>query len=419
MWGPIRQTAIYLAGVSGRRPRVPPDATKLEEAARRRMSREAFAYVVGGAGAEDTLAANRSGFDRWRIVPRMLRDVSERDTGVELFGRRLPAPFLLAPIGVLELAHRKAELAVAPAARERGIPMVFSNQASRPMEEVARALGDAPRWFQLYWSRSDELVESLVSRAEACGCEAIVLTVDTTMPGWRPRDLEVAYLPMLRGKGIAQYTSDPVFQRLIDAPSGDEAPTPRPTAAAISTFVQLTRAYPGPFLKTARTQRGRHAVQRFVQTYMRPSLSWENLAWLRERTRLPILLKGILHPDDARRAIDHGMDGIVVSNHGGRQVDGSISTIEALPAVVEAVGARIPVLLDGGVRSGADAFKAVALGADAVLLGRPYVYGLAIAGTDGVREVIDNFLADFDLTTGLAGCRSVAEIGAETLASAA
>jgi lactate 2-monooxygenase len=421
MIGVRRQTQIYLDGVSGRRPHVPIDASRLETAAKKRMRPEAFAYVAAGAGNEGTLAANRAAFDHWRIVPRMLRDVERRDTSVELFGRRLPHPFLLAPVGVLELAHPEADCAVARAARDTGTTMVFSNQASKPMEGVARILEESPHWFQLYWSRSDALVESLASRAERCGCGAIVVTLDTTMLGWRSRDLEGAYLPFLHGKGIAQYTSDPVFRDLIAghaSPSGPDQPQPRPTLAALRTLIELTRAYPDGFLATLRSGRGRAAVQRFTEIYSRPSLTWETLAFLRERTSLPIVLKGILHPDDAARAVAEGIDGVIVSNHGGRQVDGAIATLDALPAVVEAIDGRIPVLLDSGVRGGADVFKALALGARAVLIGRPYVYGLAIAGRTGVREVIENLAADFDLTMGLAGRRSVSEIGADSLAPA-
>jgi lactate 2-monooxygenase len=386
MSGLERQTAIYLSGVSGLRPRVPLDVDELEARAKRAMSAEAFAYVAAGAGNEDTVAGNREAFRRWRIVPRMLRDVSERDTTVELFGRKLPGPFLLAPIGVLELAHRHADAAVARAARTEGMPVVFSNQASVPMERCAELLGDGPRWFQLYWSRSDELVESFVRRAERCGCGAIVVTLDTTILGWRPRDLTPAFLPFLRGKGIAQYTSDPTFRRLMEEQTegGLGSRQPRPTPAALRTLIQLTRRYPDRFLRTLLSGSGRAAVQRFVEIYSRPSLTWDDLPFLRERTKLPT----------------------------------AIATLEALPAVVEAVGGRVPVLLDSGVRGGADAFKALALGAAAVLLGRPYVYGLAIAGERGVREVIQNHLADFDLTMGLAGCRSVAEIGPECLTSA-
>jgi lactate 2-monooxygenase len=417
MRGPERQEAIYVAGVSGRRPRVPPDATKLEAAARRRMSPEAFAYIAAGAGTEATVEANRAAFERWQIVPRVLRDVSERDSSVELFGQRFPTPFFLSPVGVLEMAHRDADLAVARVARAEGVAMILSNQASTPMEEVARELRDSPRWFQLYWSASDELVESLVQRAEACGSAAIVITLDTVILGWRSRDLEIGFLPFLRGMGIAQYTSDPAFTELLSKPPpGDrQAPKPTPNLHALRVLIQLTRLYPGSFLEALRSGRARKAVERFPRVFSRPSLTWEDLAFVRERTKLPILLKGVLHPDDARKAIDHGMNGIVVSNHGGRQVDGSIATLDALPGVVDAVDGRVPVILDGGVRGGADAFKALALGAAAVGIGRPYVYGLGIAGEDGVREVIRNLAADFDLTMGLAGCRSTAEIGPEAL----
>jgi lactate 2-monooxygenase len=416
--GPDRQTSIYVAGVGGRRPLVPTDATLLEERAREAMSPEAFAYVAGGAGTGATIRANRAAFERRRIVPRMLRDVSVRDARVELFGRTLPAPLLVAPIGVLEMAHRDAERAVARAARGEGMPMVYSSQASVPMEEVSAILGDSPRWFQLYWSTRNELVESFVGRAEACGCEAIVVTLDTTILGWRTRDLDLGWLPFLRGMGIAQYTSDPVFTRLLSEPVGfGDQPEPKRNLAALKVLIQLVGNYPDRFLPALRSGRARAAVQRFVQIYSRPLLTWEDLPFLRERTKLPILLKGILHADDAHRAVDEGINGIVVSNHGGRQVDGAIATLDALPAIVAAVDGRIPVLLDSGIRSGADIFKALALGAQAVLLGRPHVYGLALAGESGVREVLQNFLADFDLTMGLAGCRSVSEIGPEALAT--
>ena len=420
MKGRERQTSIYLGGVGGRKPRVPVGMAALEKAAEERMSKQAYAYVAAGAGSERTVRANTAAFERERIVPRMLRDVESRDTSVELLGQRLSSPFLIAPIGVLELAHPDADLAVARAAKATGVPTIFSSQASKPMEECARAMGATARWFQLYWSTSDELVESFVARAEACGCGAIVVTLDTTILGWRPRDLDVAYLPFLRGKGIAQYTSDPVFRRLISDGSsgGSPAEEPRPTLSALMTLLQLTRAYPDGFRSTLRSGRGRAAVQKFIGIYSRPSLTWDDLPFLRERTRLPIILKGLLHADDARRAIDAGVDGVIVSNHGGRQVDGAIATLDALPNVVEAVDGRIPVLLDSGIRSGADAFKALALGAKAVLLGRPYVYGLAVGGSAGVREVLDNFMAEFDLTMGLAGCRSVADIDRGALADA-
>jgi len=411
-----RQQDIYLSGVSGARPAVPVSPHRLERAARRRMSRAGFAYVAGGAGAERTMAANRAAFDRWRIVPRVLNDVAVRDTTVTLFGRTLPAPLLLAPVGVLEMAHADADIAVARAASDAGVPLIFSNQASRSMEACAAAMGDGPRWFQLYWSRSTDLALSFVRRAERSGCDALVLTLDTTILGWRPRDLDLGYLPFLRGKGIAQYTSDPVFQREV---AGDmasfERRSTRVTPAAVRTLIQLARAHPGRFADNVRSDVPVAAVQRFIATYSKPSLNWDDVAFLRERTSLPLLLKGVLHPDDARRAVDHGVDGVIVSNHGGRQVDGAVAALDALPGIAGAVGDDLTVLMDSGIRTGADMYKALALGADAVCIGRPYAYGLAIAGRRGVGEVIENLLSDFELTMALSGCRTVADIGADRL----
>lgn len=421
-FGRQRQRAIYVAGAGAQCPLVPVATAALEQAAERAMAPEAFAYVAGGAGRETTMDANRRALDRWRIVPRVLCDVEHRDLSIELFGRKLPSPLLLAPIGVLEMAHREADLAVARAASALTVPFVFSNQASVPMEACAAAMGNAPRWFQLYWSRSNDVVASFVRRAEACGCEAIVLTLDTTMLGWRPRDLELGYLPFLRGKGIAQYTSDPVFMREVrDArspttPAGSEVKPPL-NLATIATALAQKANFPGGFLKNLTSSEPRAAVQQFVGTYSRPSLRWEDVTFLREHTRLPILLKGVLHPDDARSAVELGLDGLVVSNHGGRQIDGEIASLDALPSIVEAVSGRVPVLFDSGIRGGADVFKALALGATAVCLGRPYVYGLALAGEAGVREAITNVLAEFDLTMGLAGCTRVKEISRDALAA--
>lgn len=414
--GRERQFEVYVGGARGAYPPVPVSFDRLERVARKRMSREGYAYVAGGAGTEETIRANREAFERRRIVPRMLRDVSRRETAVEVLGTPFASPFALCPIGVLDMAHRDADRAVARAAAAEGIPFVFSNQASVPMEETARAMGDAPRWFQLYWSTHDALVESFVARSERCGCSAIVLTLDTTMLGWRIRDLDLAYLPFLRGRGIAQYTSDPVFLEALQETLRQEPPPGgRITLAAIGTLWELASSFPGGRLDGLRSGLARAAVRRFVETYSRPSLSWDDLAFLRERTTLPIVLKGILHPADAVAAVEHGMDAIWVSNHGGRQVDGAIATMDALPGVVEAVAGRAPVLLDSGVRSGADVFRALALGASAVGLGRPYVWGLAAGGEQGVREVIRNLRADFDLTMGLAGCASISDIGPGSL----
>jgi lactate 2-monooxygenase len=411
---PVRQAAIYLAGAAGRRPLVPVDPLKLEAAAERVLSAAAFAYVAGGAGRESTMRANRAALERWRILPRMLRDVSVRDTSVTLFGRRLPTPLVLSPIGVLELMHRDADLAVARAAAALGVPMLFSNQASVAMEACAAAMGDGPRWFQLYWSKDDELVASLVRRAEACGCDAIAVTLDTTLLGWRPRDLDLGHLPFMRGQGIAQYTSDPVFMGKLHEPLPGPSPrNPRPTAAALGTLLAMARAVPGGALRNLRSGDARAAVRRFVATYSRPSLTWDDIGALRAHTRLPIVLKGIHHVDDARRALDAGVDGVFVSNHGGRQVDGALGALDALPAVVDAVGGRVPVLFDSGIRGGADVFRALALGACAVGIGRPYAYGLAIAGEAGVREAVGNIAAELELTMALAGCATVGEIGRE------
>jgi len=410
--GPARQRSIYLDGVAGRRPLVPTDFSKLESNAREKLSPAAFAYIAGGAGAERTLAANRAAFDRWAIVPRVLRDIERRDLRVELFGRTLPAPLLLAPVGVLEMAHREADLAVARAAAALGVAMIFSNQASVAMERCAAAMGASPRWFQLYWSKSDELVASFVRRAEACGCEAIVVTLDTTFLGWRSRDLDLAHLPFLRGQGLAQYTSDPVFRARLREPLPETSSAPRPPLnfSTLSVALDQARKFPGNFIANLFSREPRAAVQLFSAIFSRPSLTWENLPFLRQLTKLPIVLKGIVDPDDARRALAVGVDGLVVSNHGARQVDGAIASLDALPAVVAAVDGRVPVLFDSGIRGGADVFKALALGAHAVLLGRPYVYGLALAGQRGVEEVVANTIAEFDITLGLAGCRAPAEI---------
>jgi len=416
--GRLRQAAIYRAGTLGRRPKVPTGWARLEEAARRVMSPAAFAYVAGSAGLERTADANRAAFDRWQVVPRAFRDVRRRSLDVELFGRRLPAPVLLAPVGVLEMAHPEADLAVGRAGAGAGLPVMLSSQASVPMEAVAAAMGNASRWFQLYASSVDDLSDSFVRRAEAAGCEAIVLTVDTTQLGWRCRDLDLGYLPFAHGLGIAQYTSDPVFARLVDEHLAQPSTSPRPqlTVAAVRTLLDITRAHPGGFWANLRSPRPRAAVETFLDVFSRPGLSWPDLARLRRLTSLPLLVKGVLHPDDARRAVDTGADGIIVSNHGGRQVDGSVAALDALPGVVGAVAPDVPVLMDSGIRSGADVAKALCLGARAVLVGRPYVYGLALDGEQGVRDVLDNLVADLDITLGLMGCASLGDLKLDSLA---
>lgn len=414
--GRERQGVVYRDGALGRRPAVPTTFGALERAARRASSKRAWAYVAGGAGEGRTMRNNRRAFDRWAIVPRMAHGVTTRDLRTTVVGTALPAPLLLAPIGAGALMAPDSDLAIARAAAATGVPYVFSNQGCTPIEDCAAAMGSAPRWFQLYWSSDEDLVDSLLQRAERAGAEAVVVTLDTTMLGWRPQDLDLGSLPFARGEGIAQYTSDPRFReivrRRIEAARETVAERPEVTLGALRTLWAMTRNHPGRFLDNLRSPVPRAAAETFLDIYSNPGLSWDHLATLRERTRLPIVLKGILHPDDARRAVDLGVDAIVVSNHGGRQIDGAIASLDALVEIRAALGSEPTVLLDSGIRSGADVFVAVALGADAVLLGRPYMYGLAVGGQRGVEEVIGNVIAEFDLTMALTGARSIADVDA-------
>jgi isopentenyl diphosphate isomerase/L-lactate dehydrogenase-like FMN-dependent dehydrogenase len=405
-WGRERQARIYRDGALGRRPVVPADFETLERRARAKASVRAWAYCAGGAGEGATMRANRAAFERWAIVPRMLRDVSDRDLTVELFGRTIPAPVLFAPVGASVLLHPEGDRAIARAAAALGLPYVFSNQASWSMEECVAVMGDSPRWFQLYWSTDEDLVDSFLARAAAVGCEAIVVTLDTTMLGWRPQDLNLGSLPFARAEGIAQYLSDTRFWELVRTRKPAAAADVEVTLGAIRTLVAISRKVPGSFLSNLRSPEPRAAVDTFLNTYSRPSLTWADIEGLRERTDLPILLKGVLHPDDARRAAAAGVDGIVVSNHGGRQVDGAIASLDALVDIAPAADG-LTVLLDSGVRTGSDVFKALALGADAVLIGRPHIYGLALDGADGARDAVSNIVAELDLTLGLSGQTSV------------
>jgi len=408
-----RQKAIFLGGMSGKRAVVPFQAAGLRIAAKQQLSARAWAYIDGGAGDETSIAANAAAFSDISILPRMMGGEGPADFSTRLLNTDLAFPLLLAPIGVLDLICPEADRVVARACRNVGIPMIFSNQAGTPMETCAQDLGDTSRWFQLYWSKSDDLVLSFIQRAEACGCSAIVLTVDTTLLGWRSRDLALGYLPFLRGMGIAQYTSDPVFQALLNQGAGAAitgAPKPTVTLQTIANLLQLKANYPGGFFHNLFRKTPLEAVRLFINIYSNPALSWEQVIWLRQQTKLPILIKGILRADDALKAMDAGADGIVVSNHGGRQVDGAISSLPALKAIRQTLPKPFPIVLDSGIRSGSDVFKALALGADAVLLGRPYAYGLAVGGQRGVEEVILNMLNDFELTAQLAGCRNIQEI---------
>ncbi|THF88787.1 lactate 2-monooxygenase [Deinococcus sp. KSM4-11] len=410
--GRARQTQVYVRGLGGEKPAVPVAPERLQEAARIHLKAPDFAYLAGGAGAERTLRANLAAFERIQLLPRHLRGQTSRELSIRLLGQTYATPLLLAPLGVLECAHPEADLAVARAAAAEGIPFIYSSQASVPMEDCAAAMGESPRWFQLYWSRDDDLTRSLLRRAETCGAQAIVLTLDTTMLGWRPRDLDLGSLPFMRGRGLAQYLSDPVFRAHLSEPALGPDVTPPRTPALLRVGAEL--AAKGRTYHLSLEQM-RAAVARFTATYTRLDLTWDDLSRLRSWTTLPIVLKGILHPDDAREAAGRGVDALIVSNHGGRQIDGAIGALDALPGVLRAAG-DLPVLFDSGVRTGADIVKALALGARAVLLGRPYAYGLAIAGEDGVREVIQNIIADFDLTLGLLGVGRACDLDRSVLA---
>jgi len=378
--GTQAQNEIYISGESP----WPVGADDWEARAGEKLAAGPFGYIAGAAGAESTLRANREAFERRRLRPRMLGAHTERELHVDVLGTESPFPFFLAPVGVLSIAHADGELAPARAAAEAHVPFILSTAASHSIEEIAEAMGDAPRWFQLYWVSNRDVVASLVRRAEAAGYGAIVVTLDTLILGWRPRDLRNAYLPFRDGEGIAQFTSDPVFRELLPVP-----PEQDPLVAAgtmLSMFPNL-------------------------------ALQWGDLAYLRELTKVPILVKGVLTGEDAVRALAAGVDGIVVSNHGGRQVDGAVASLDALDEIRAAVGPEATVLMDGGIRGGADVIKALALGADAVLVGRPYVYALAVGGADGVSALIQQLAAETDLTLALMGARSVNELDSSWIAA--
>ncbi|ONI89014.1 alpha-hydroxy-acid oxidizing enzyme [Actinosynnema sp. ALI-1.44] len=376
------QNEIYLHGLADQLPPFTVDTTKLADSAREVLEPGPYWYVKGGAGSGATMRANREAFDKWRIVPRMLRDAHARDVSTSVLGTTLPAPVLLAPIGVQSIVHEEGELATARAASSLGVPMILSTASSNTIEDVAAANGTGPRWFQLYWPNDPDVCVSILNRAAKAGFTTLVVTLDTWTLAWRPNDLDRSYLPFLRGTGTAITFSDPVFRSGLAAPPEEDIPS---------------------------------AVLKWVPLYTGTDRNWEALPFLREHWDGPIVLKGIQHVDDARRAADAGMDGIVVSNHGGRQLDGAIASLDALPGIANAVGDRMAILFDSGIRTGADILKAIALGAQAVLLGRPYVWGLAHGGEDGVRQVVRSLLADFDLTVALSGHHSIAELTPDSL----
>ncbi|WP_226037832.1 alpha-hydroxy-acid oxidizing protein [Aquibacillus saliphilus] len=349
----------------------------LEIQAKKYLSHHVFTYINSGSGNEETLTSNEQAFKKWKILPEFLNDVSTRDLSVSLLGDTFKMPFLLAPVGHLGAAHPDGELAVARAAKKRQVPYVVSTVSSYSLEEIAGELGDSPKWFQLYWSTDEELTVSFVQRAEKAGYSALVITIDSPVLGFREADLTNQFFPVREGFGSGNYFKDPIFRsRLEESPEQNRA-------AAIEELLKIT---------------------------FQPKLSWDDLAFIKKHTNLPIILKGVLHPNDAKKAMEYGVEGLIVSNHGGRQLDGVISSLDALPGVVKEVNGQIPVLLDSGIRRGPDVIKAIALGADAVLLGRPYVYGLGINGEEGVAEVLDHFLTDIDISLATAGKRTISDL---------
>jgi lactate 2-monooxygenase len=376
------QNEIYLAGLSGRLPSFPMRFEELEAKAHKAMPDSLVSYVAGGCGDERTQEANVAAFDKWGLMPRMFVGAKQRDLSIELFGMRLPSPLFMSPIGVIGLCAQDGhgDLATARAAALTGVPMVASTLTVDPLEAVAAEFKATPGFFQLYTPTDRELAASLVARAERAGFKAIVVTLDTWVTGWRPRDLSTANFPQLRGHCLANYFSDPRFVKLMGAPLEKDL------RAAVATWAAI---FGNP-------------------------LTWDDLSWLRSLTKLPLIMKGICHPGDARRAIDGGVDGIYCSNHGGRQANGGIPALDMLPAVVKAAGS-IPVMFDSGIRSGTHIIKALAMGATAVGVGRPYAYGLALGGTDGIVHVLRSLLAEADLYMAVDGYPTRADLKPEAL----
>ncbi|WP_322047668.1 alpha-hydroxy-acid oxidizing protein [Paraburkholderia sp. J67] len=371
------QFEIYFNGLHGRKPDLPVDFAGLEARASAAMPPSVLSYVQGGCGDETTQRRNVEAFSQWGIVPRRMVDTRERDLSVEMFGKRYASPLMLSPIGVIGICSQDGhgDIATAKAAATAGVPMIASTLMNDPLETVAQALGDGDAFFQLYTPKDRELAESFVRRAEAAGYKGIVVTVDTWIPGWRPRDLNEGNFPQLRGVALANYFSDPHFRAKLAAP-----PEADPAAAV-----------------------------RLWASVFGQAVTWDDLAWLRSLTKLPLIVKGIQHPDDARRAVDLGADAVFCSNHGGRQANGGIAAIDMLPEVVAASG-KTPVWFDSGIRTGTDVVKALAMGASMVGVGRPYAYGLALGGSAGIVHVVRSMLAEADLLMAVDGFADVAAL---------
>ncbi len=376
------QNEIYFGGLQGVVPKLPIDMATLEAKAIAAWPETIVSYVQGGCGDERTQNLNARAFERWGIIPRMMVDCSTRDLSINLFGMTLPTPIFMAPIGILGICSQDGhgDLATARAAAKTGVPLVASTLTADPIESLAPEFGETPGFFQLYTPNDKEVAASLVQRAEAAGFKAIIVTLDTWLAGWRPRDLTRSSFPQLRGYCLSNYFTDPVFRsRLAKPPEEDPA----------------------------------SAIRHWVKIFGWP-MTWKDLAWLRSLTKLPLILKGICHPDDVRKAVDGGADGIYCSNHGGRQANSGIACLDMLPAVAKAAG-DMPVLFDSGVRSGTDIIKALALGASAVGIGRPYIWGLGLAGTEGVVHVLRCLLAEADLLMAVDGYPILASLQSSAL----
>ncbi|MBK9107996.1 MAG: alpha-hydroxy-acid oxidizing protein [Saprospiraceae bacterium] len=402
-----RQRQIYLDAIFGKKSSIPQNYNSLEQLCRQSLPEKYFNYIFTGAGDNCGVKNNQEAFKKYEILPRWCRGLKDPDLSIHLCGYKLDFPILFAPIGVLELAHRHADAELARASCGTRIPMIVSSQSSISLEHCANIIRDVPWWFQLYFSQSKELTQSFVRRAEDAGASAIVLTLDTVMLGWRNLDLETAYLPFLEGKGIANYTSDPYFLACLENEIISNESKGKPSLLHI---LKLFNSFPGNILDKLRSKNPIKAVQLFTRSYSRPELNWDDIKWLRAQTNLPIFLKGILHAADAIKTVDTGCNGVIVSNHGGRQINNNAASLDCLADIRKNVDENFPVILDSGIRSGTDIFIALALGANAVSIGRPYVYAMHLAGHKGVEELMANYISELKILMSLTGCANIEEI---------
>ncbi|CCD54848.1 hypothetical protein ACHAPC_004990 [Botrytis cinerea] len=361
-------------------PTVTTDPNKLEDQARSKLAPTSYNYVAGGAGERATMDANRLAFRQWKMVPRMLRPTTKRDLRVNLFGQEYDSPILMAPVGVQQIFHEDKETGLSEVCAEIGVPYILSTASSSSIEEVAESNGpNGHRWYQLYWPQDDEITLSLLKRAKDSGYKVLVVTLDTWALAWRPADLDGGYVPFMKGVGDKTGFTDPVFRRKFNE---------KYNATPEEKLFEASREWVGDVFSGA-------------------AHTWDQIKLLKDNWDGPIVLKGIQHPDDALEAVNAGVDGIIVSNHGGRQLDGAVGSLEMLPEIVDAVGDKLTVLFDSGIRTGVDVIKALSLGAKAVLVGRPAIYGLAIGGKQGAKQVLQGILADVDQSMGLAGIQDI------------